>query len=289
MDPVLLSGFVMKSLPEGFEKPANSLWAYATVETPDRDKDIVRVKGISLALHRDKSPIKVFLNHQYKPLPDGTPPVVGRVEEFRETVHKGMGGEVPALAFRMSWATDGEGNVTPLAAKYKSLYDGGYLDSFSIGFTPKTAKPIKGGGHDYTATELFEISAVTMPANPNATKIKAIKDTLGDDAPEGLDADPFWIHNDPDGSKWVRKEAHDAIVDKLTSRLDDVGKSLSSLNEISTFLNELRDRTREVLDIAEATVVVKSDAPAPQTDDQKEQASKALKEIADRLSQLASL
>jgi hypothetical protein len=177
---IVKTGHIVKELPEGIEKASDdSLWAIATVEKEDEDGDIVRVDGMDLSSHRPDSPIKILAQHLRK-LPDGTPPIIGRVEEFkRATLNKGAGA-TKALLFRMSWAKDGSGKVTDLASKYKDLADGGYFDSFSIGANVLDSKPLKNKGSDFIKTRLREISGVTIPANADATMLRALEDKLGD-------------------------------------------------------------------------------------------------------------
>lgn len=271
---LLLNGYVFKSLPEGFKSYDDGLWAYATVEVQDLQKDIVRVKGISLERHTPESPIKILINHKKEPFPDGTPSVVGRVEEFRETVCKSFTGETPALAFRMSWAKDGEGKVTELASKYKSLYEGGYLDSFSIGFHPRSAKPIRGGGHDITSSILFEITACTIPINPSATTIKAIKDALGEEVEVPFDASI--------GAGLIGGLQKDvaSLSNTITQLIERFDKTDSLLNST---LKALRDRD----DLLES-LVVKSHGGAQPTDDPHAQVHKSIKEAEALLSQISS-
>lgn len=52
---------------------------------------------------------------------------------------------------------------TELARAVKALYEQGRLKTFSVGF-----KPIEMDGNIYTKQELLEISAVNVPANPDA-------------------------------------------------------------------------------------------------------------------------
>jgi hypothetical protein len=178
-ETIVKTGHIVKELPEGIEKASDdSLWAIATVEKEDEDGDIVRVDGMDLSSHRTDSPIKSLAQHLRK-LPDGTPPIIGRVEEFkRATLNKGAGA-TKALLFRMSWAKDGSGKVTDLASKYKDLADGGYFDSFSIGANVLDSKPLKNKGSDFIKTRLREISGVTIPANADATMLRALEDKLG--------------------------------------------------------------------------------------------------------------
>lgn len=53
--------------------------------------------------------------------------------------------------------------ITDFAKAIKTMFDEGILNSFSVGF-----KPIEAEGNTYTSQELLEISAVNVPANPEA-------------------------------------------------------------------------------------------------------------------------
>jgi hypothetical protein len=144
------------------------------VEKADEDDDIVRVDGLDTSMHREHSPIKILAQHLRK-LPDGSPPIIGKVEEFRKAnIGKGKDAS-KALLFRMTFAP------TDLAKKYKQLFDAGYMESFSIGASVLESKPLKEKGYDYTKTKLREISAVTIPANADATVMRALEEKLGDD------------------------------------------------------------------------------------------------------------
>lgn len=144
---------------------------YASVETVDRDADIVRVKGISLKNHRPESPVKLLAGHQ-RLLSSGESPVIGKIVSFRQCTHKGLG--VPALAFSATFAK------TPLGQHYKTLYDNGDMTDFSIGFRPLKAEPLKDGGLDYVESELIELSSVAIPANAYAGVMRALEETYPD-------------------------------------------------------------------------------------------------------------
>jgi HK97 family phage prohead protease len=147
----------------------SDLCAYATVEAEDRDKDIVRVAGVSLKNHRAESPIKLFASH-LRSLPNGESPVVGRVLKFAQVTHKGTG--KPALAFAAKFAQ------TPLGKHYKSLYESGDMTDFSIGFRPVKAEPLgKDKGYDFVESELMEVSCVALPANEHASVMRAYEET----------------------------------------------------------------------------------------------------------------
>nr|WP_282599866.1 HK97 family phage prohead protease [Paenibacillus dendritiformis] len=50
------------------------------------------------------------------------------------------------------------------------LYKGGFMKATSVGFPVKEFEPRQGGGTLYKKQELLELSAVPVPANPEALK-----------------------------------------------------------------------------------------------------------------------
>jgi hypothetical protein len=202
-------------------------WAYVSVEREDTDGDMVRVKGMSYdEYHRPpESFIKVMASH-LKSLPDGTPPIVGRVEKFVQGEYMGDGQKYPALMCGWSWAKDGEGNITKLAKTYKDLFEGGYLDSVSPGFIPVESKPIgKGRGRDYTNTKIVEVSLVSIPANSRANAVvsRALSDAGFDidSNPDRLSAIEKAVSEFPSVIASEREQALAAILKRLDDRFDD--------------------------------------------------------------------
>jgi hypothetical protein len=174
MNKVFTKGEVLKAVPDKLFKGKCDLYGFASVEVPDREGDIIRVKGIKMP----ESPVKVAPNHTYKPLE-----VLGVVKEWAVTSKSVKGRSVPALAFGFDWAR-GEGDqITPFAAQFKGLYDSGTLDSFSGGFDPNPEKVsvLKGGRYDIAECEIVELSACMIPVNPYATVMKALTEAVGDD------------------------------------------------------------------------------------------------------------
>jgi hypothetical protein len=231
MPEITKSGFVLKELPEGVEKAKDdSFWAIASVEDVDEDGDIVRIDGMDLSMHRKDSPIKILASHLRK-LPDGTPPVIGKVEEFRKTtLRKGAAGEKKALLFRFTFAP-GE-----LAGKYKELTEAGYLDSFSIGASVLESKPLKNKGHDYTKTKLQELSEVTIPANAGATVMRALEEKLGDQLERGADLS---ISLERIISAIAENKS---ITETVLKRLDDIESAIVAKSEEGSLTG---DRTEE--------------------------------------------
>jgi HK97 family phage prohead protease len=59
--------------------------------------------------------------------------------------------------------------INPFAARVGRMYEGGWLKSVSVGFTPLEMEPrADGRGYIIKRAELLEISCVTIPANPDA-------------------------------------------------------------------------------------------------------------------------
>lgn len=91
---------------------------------------------------------------------------------------------IPAIGNAKNIKIEGEGKkakltfepvfheLTDIAKSIKALFDNGILNSFSVGF-----QPVESEGNTYTKSELLEISAVNVPANPEARMLayKALK------------------------------------------------------------------------------------------------------------------
>ena len=256
---------VVKDLPDG-EVAEGLLWAYASVESVDMMGDVVRIAGISWDDYHQPPArhLKILASHA-RSLPSGEPPIVGRVEKFLRTVVNG----VPALMFAMSWATDGEGNVTPLAKLYKDLYDGGYMESFSVGIIVDEARDTD-TGIEIIKSSLFEISAVAVPANADAHAIKALKELGVEVEEEKKEADP---HTTQQSYEDVMRAALQEHVVPLTKSLGDTQALLASLV----------DRIESL----ESAVVIHTQSREPRgVDNRDAEAEKSLHEVNARLREL---
>lgn len=92
--------------------------------------------------------------------------------------------DIPAIGIAKNLRVEGTGKkaqltfepvfheITPEAQAIKKMFDEKIINSFSVGF-----KPLDIDGNTYTKQELLEISAVNVPANPEARIIayKALK------------------------------------------------------------------------------------------------------------------
>jgi HK97 family phage prohead protease len=88
---------------------------------------------------------------------DGMPTIIGSADTVEI--------ENEALVFQMRFAT------TDIAKAWQSLYEDGHAKAFSVGFIPMEGGWKEQGDESvyvHTRVELLEISAVAVPANPEA-------------------------------------------------------------------------------------------------------------------------
>lgn len=163
----------------------------ASTEAIDRYGDIIRVDGWKLENYL-KNPIFLF-GHK------STEPPIGRalavVKEF---------GDKPLLVHKIQFADKDE---YPFASTIYKLYKGGYMNAVSVGFLPIKFKPrMDEEGHmlgwEYQEQELLELSAVPVPANPEAlgravqkgivqeSDITALRALCGDENPAYINLIP---------------------------------------------------------------------------------------------------
>jgi hypothetical protein len=125
----------------------------ASDDTLDRYDEVIDAKGWDLTNYR-RNP--VFQNsHKYGD-------VVFTLGKSIETVVRGN-----ALVQKIEFAVD----INPVARLAFDLYKGGFLNAVSVGFIPLDWE--EGGGaskyrRKFLKQELLELSAVSIPANPNA-------------------------------------------------------------------------------------------------------------------------
>lgn len=261
--------------------PDDVLVAYASVQITDSVGDIVEIKGISWDdYHNPPNTYMKILGGHIVTTPDGSPPVVGRVERLLPVTKDIDGEPTPALAFAMSWAKDGEGNITELAQKFKSLYDGGYLDSFSVGMLVDDAEPIKGtGGLKFTKTRLYEISAVSVPACSQANVLRAM-DVLG----RSFDVHRVLVEQLGGLQQLVGSLAEQ--VKDLASR-NTPREVIEALSVVEKSLAQKLDSQEARLDSIEASIVVQSEKRIPKTDDRKTESLQAVEDLRRTISRFA--
>ncbi|MBU1154655.1 MAG: HK97 family phage prohead protease [Proteobacteria bacterium] len=138
------------------DEETRTFWAVASSPTVDRQGDLIEPTGWDFANFL-KNPV-IPWSHDY-----ASPPVA---RALAVKVDQGR------LLFKAQFPTAEE---YAFADTIYRLYKGGYLRAFSVGFAPlesEVATHAVGGrsltGTRYLKQELYEISCVTLPANPEA-------------------------------------------------------------------------------------------------------------------------
>ena len=140
----------------GIDEQARTFWAVASTEGVDRQGDRIDAQGWDFSNYLG-NPIIAWA-HDYN-----QPPVA---KCLRLATDHGR------LLFQAQFPTAEE---YPFADTIWKLYKGGYMHAFSVGFSPidsRVETHVADGrsvtGNHYLKQELFEISCVTLPANPDA-------------------------------------------------------------------------------------------------------------------------
>lgn len=263
-------------------RQGEDMMGIASAEIIDTEGDIIRVDGIDVSKYHNppKRHIKILAGHEHK-LASGEPSIIGRVERFWTTTIEVDGKEVKALAFALSFAKDAEtGELTPLANAYKKLMPK-YIDSFSVGMSVGDYGVLEEtGGLDVKASTLYEISAVSVPANAEANVIKSIKQAFKDIEQEA-----------PIEKEEVEEPAEEETKKEVTSeegyQNTDISEGVQKL--ITTEFGRIEKR----LDSIEAILAVLSKAKNEQTDSPKSRSSaeelESLKAISMSLQKLKGL
>ncbi len=121
--------------------------------TLDRYQEVIDARGWKLA------------NYQKNPVFQDS----HRYDSVADTIGKALTTEIRdgALVQRIEFAVD----ANPLAKVAYQLYKGGFLNAVSVGFRPLKWEDGKSGEayrRKYIEQELLEVSAVSIPCNPNA-------------------------------------------------------------------------------------------------------------------------
>ncbi len=148
---------------EGVDEEKRTFWAVASTEAVDRQGDSISAGGWDLGNFL-KNPVIPWA-HDYS-----RPPVA------KALAVKVEGGR---LLFKAQFPAREEYAFADTIFK---LYKGGYLRAFSVGFAPiesaAATHSINGrniSGTRYLRQELYEISCVTLPANPQALVAAGLK------------------------------------------------------------------------------------------------------------------
>lgn len=133
-----------------------TLHAVASNARVDRDGEVILPSAFAKHLDRYLANPVILSAHTHRAY-DGTPTIIGSAQRVAI--------ESEQLVFDMKFAS------TPIAAQWKSLYAEGHARAFSVGFIPISGEwkeQAEGNVYVWTEVELLEISAVPVPANPEA-------------------------------------------------------------------------------------------------------------------------
>jgi HK97 family phage major capsid protein/HK97 family phage prohead protease len=125
----------------------------ATTPTPDRMGDIVEPLGIQF-----KNPMPLLWQHRHDQ-------PVGKVKFFPPT-DDGIEFEAEVLTF------DSPPGLKARTDEAWASVKSGLIAGVSIGFRPIEYEPMKSGAYRFTKSEVYELSLVTVPAQPDAVILR---------------------------------------------------------------------------------------------------------------------
>ena len=179
----------------------------------DRYGDVIEVEGWDLKNYQ-KNPVFLWA-HDYRQPPVGKAVQVGKTDQ--------------GLLFQVKFATAEE---YPFADTVYKLYLGGYLRATSVGFQDLAREPItdkegKQVGWRFKKQELYELSAVPVPANPNALIMAVQKGVVSPREVEDFTGVPFEV----DLNQGERDGAHEPEGPDQQNDLQSTLLALSGLVE----------------------------------------------------------
>lgn len=187
------------------EKNEKGYVAIASTSVVDRQNESVSVDGWELKNFK-RNPVLLWAhNHDI--------PAIGTAKNLRITGT----GKKAQLTFEPVFH-----EITPEAQAIKQMFDEKIINSFSVGF-----KPLDMDGNTYTKQELLEISAVNVPANPEARVIayKALKKAgFDEDVIKSVGVEPEQKQNEVDE---LKKE-----INELKEKYDELVNRHKTLNPV---------------------------------------------------------
>lgn len=149
---------------QSIDEEDHSFVAIASTDDEDRHGDVVEQGGWDLKNFK-KNPVLLDTHVSW----ESVKRIIGRVKK--------IGIEDGKLVFEPKFAVD----ENPDAKIAWKLYANGFASAFSVGFIPKERD-----GNKLIENELLEISAVPVPANPNAVALAYDEGTINKDEKDRL-------------------------------------------------------------------------------------------------------
>lgn len=218
------------------KKGTDGLVAVASDETIDRQGESIPINKWDLG-HFEKNPVLQF-GHDYHQVP------IGRAKNLRVEGKK--------LMFEPEFQT-----VTQFGKEIKELFRKGFLKAWSVGFLPRYK------GKRLLGNELLEISAVPVPANPEALTMAKAK---GFETPEydGYLKEVKKYLKDSEKKtccgKKSKKKKKDPVADKNPKiTLDEVLTKVNNTNKaVQTVLALLKKQKKKAKPIGKKEVPKKT-------------------------------
>ena len=189
-----------------------TLTAYASTRDVDRDNEVILPEAWIDSVRQQES-VPLLWAHEYR-----VPPV-GKAQDF---IIDSRG-----LKFTAQFAN------TDFANEIWGLYRDGFLDSFSVGFQPKAwetgEESIREPRRTFTEADLFEISAVPVPANPHARVERDFVPVIGWKSVDGFSNLPE--QSQPDAEQKRGRVLSAANEKKIRGAVEALNDVLSSLGD----------------------------------------------------------
>jgi hypothetical protein len=206
-------------------------------ETIDRDGEIVAAAAVKAAMDGFmKNPVVMtYHKHAHE---DGTPTVIGKVIKWWQ--------EKGATLCEIEFAD------TELGQEYWRLYSGKYQRAFSIGFTTLKSEQRYVGSQMvkvHTAIDLYEISAVGVPSNPDAITKGAKTDDITKSIHAAIDSrfknfESFLV-DQLDQVKDMLHGGTPGYADNSLGELSDLSEAGAEAEHAETVLNRIQKKLNE--------------------------------------------
>lgn len=148
----------LKQMTSSLQNEDGMVKVILTKEIEDRDGEVIKVAGVNIDNFR-KNPIVLDTHRHNTSIED----IIGRMPNVEKTTDANG---IPMIVGEVEFAD------TPKGQLAKKLVDKNILKTVSIGFS---SKDFDVATRTITESELFEVSFVSVPANPEATTMKNAK------------------------------------------------------------------------------------------------------------------
>lgn len=205
-----------------FDETERSVVSFISTISPDRYDEIVLPEGVDTKDYQ-KNPV-VLLNHT-SPLP------IGRNLWLKK--------EATGIKAKTQFAD------TDLGNDLMKLYRDGFMRAFSIGFKPLKVNFDEQKRKIYTESELYEYSAVTIPANQDALML-SYKSVQSKELREILEREIKEVEI-YEKMEAMKQEIYKTLETYKSKEIDgDVLKSLSKVSELEDKIYQLNETINQL-------------------------------------------